>query len=599
MKTWSISTTVRNPERIPGFLQALTNLEGRLWDSKTQVELMYELIRHRLYRPNGMSDSQRELFDDLDRAISRSQAREIFELQNYEDPPMRGRTAIAPLRDVGVVRLTPTIQLSDVGKLLLKGKLSLQDVLLNYALKWELPVPDHKLFSYANGFNIKPFVGTLALISQVNDYWKAEGEEPVGLSRDEFDIYVPTLISHELIDQHAGKVIALRKAQKAERSAAAKLATFASHTKAHLLRCLSQSDKGQLTEIHRNNLRDFGDNSIRYFRQTGFIEFRGAGRYIDISQVALPQARLLVSGNHAKPIGHEDQESYLTYLSDLTSFVPPWAEESEIRKVKSHLRQVLREFGGAVPSRVPRDLPGQNRIRGEDKEVLVLRGAIREARIDKLKAAAKSGPFIDDLLSEYLRLVSRGYNGYLPAPVALEFNTYKALLSLNDAVKVQANYPVGDDGEPISHAPSGVCDLLCEYRDFVLSVEVTLSRGNNQWVMEGQPVQRHLRKIETECSKPAYALFLAPRLHDDTTETFWNANIHGYQGSRQKIVALEIASWNKFLSSVKNEIVGENFDHRKLRNFLDSALPSSSRYRSSTEWRQRINSVEFMLEFVQ
>jgi hypothetical protein len=138
---------------------------------------------------------------------------------------------------------------------------------------------------------------------------------------------------------------------------------------------------------------------------------------------------------------------------------------------------------------------------------------------------------------------------------------------------------------------------LCEYQDFVLSVEVTLSRGNNQWVMEGQPVQRHLRKIENEFLKPAYALFLAPRLHDDTTETFWHANIHGYQGKQQKIVALEISTWIDFLTSVKSDIVGAGFDHRKFNTFLEAALPTDSRDHSSTGWKQRINSAEFIMDF--
>jgi hypothetical protein len=597
MKTWSISTTVRNPERIPGFLQVIKGLEGRSWNDSTKLNLMYELIRNRLYRPNDMSDEQCEMFEDVDQTMTRSQAKAIFDQQNYEDPPMRGRTAIAPLRDIGVVRVVPTVQISNIGKLLIDGKLSLQDVLLNYLLKWELPIHEHRTFSAINGYNIKPFGGVLELISRVNELWKAEGESPVGLSREEFDAFGPTLIDFEMIDLHARKILALRKAQRSQRTAAARQATLKSHIDSHLRTCLDVRDRGRLTEIHRNNLRDFGDNTIRYFRQSGFIEFRGAGRYIDIAEVVAPQANLLIKSRHAKPIGHDNLESYYNYMADLSSYVPPWATSSEMRKVKSHLRQVLRDVGGTLPTRIPIGRAKPNPVRAEDAEVQVLRSAIVKARIGNLKNAARNADFIDGYLSEYTRLLGRGYDGHLPGPVALEYNTFKALVSLNDAVSVEANYPVGDDGEPISHAPSGVCDLLCEYQDFVLSVEVTLSRGNNQWVMEGQPVQRHLRKIENEFLKPAYALFLAPRLHDDTTETFWHANIHGYQGKQQKIVALEISTWIDFLTSVKSDIVGAGFDHRKFNTFLEAALPTDSRDHSSTGWKQRINSAEFIMDF--
>lgn len=37
IKPWSLSTTVRNPYRLRGFLAALAELEGEVWNRANQV----------------------------------------------------------------------------------------------------------------------------------------------------------------------------------------------------------------------------------------------------------------------------------------------------------------------------------------------------------------------------------------------------------------------------------------------------------------------------------------------------------------------------------------------------------------------------------
>ena len=594
MNVWSISTTVRNPERIPDFCRAIDPIKGRAWREETQLEFMYELIRRRFYSPQNMTDAQQENFDNPEYQLSKREAKEIFDTQNYEDPPLRGRTAIAPLRNIGVVRLGRSVELTPLGMALVDGGLTLQDVLLNYSLKWVVPTPGHRQFTEQNGFNIRPFVGSLALISRVNELWRKAGNQPVGISREEFEIFGPTLIDYNFIDTFAQKVIDLRISVRSKKSAADKLAIAEQHVLQHLKSCLGS---GTVTQTHRNNLRDFGDNAIRYFRQTGFIEYRGAGKYIDIATVVELQVEMLLQKELYKPIEFGNSEDYFDYVADIDSFTPPWSDDMHLKKVKQHLREVLKKEGVQVADIPSKDKKSFNKVRGEDDEILRLRKALINARLDGLKNQSKETEFVQGLIDEYTRLLGRVYDGYLPKPVALEFNTFKTFLTLNDAVSVKANYPTGDDGEPISTAPGGATDLICEYEDFVLSVEVTMSRGNTQWVMEGQPVQRHLRSIEAEYSKPAYALFLAPKLHDDTVETFWIANVHGYQGDQQRIVPLEMATWREYLTQKKNELTSGDYVHADLKRFLNQGLPTAGLYKSSSEWKQRINSTEYLMSF--
>jgi hypothetical protein len=592
VKTWSISTTVRNPERIPDFTEAVEAIAGRTWDKDTQVEFMYELIRRRLYRPMNLTDEQIDMVDDVERVMTSAEAQEIFESQHYEDPPMRGRTAMAPIRDMGLVDLKPSVRWTDLGKSLVERKITLQDALLNYNLKWEVPTPNHKTFSAADGFLIKPFVGTLALIKKVNELWQVEVRDEVGLSRDEFNIYAPTLIDYRYIGEFAERIVKGRLAAKNAIGAAGKLEAWNKSVDFHLNN-LPHGDRG-FTDKELNNLRDYGDNAIRYFRNTGFIEFRGAGRYVDISKTSKAQADLLIEQELYKPIGFSDAEEYLQTIGDVTSFIPPWASESRMLEVKEYLRGLLAEEGKDISTAISTAPVVANPIRGEDEEIIKLKETLLRTRLSKLKAKSREPQFVSELIEEYQNLMKKNYDGYLPKPVALEFNTFKAFLSLNDALEVKPNYPVGDDGEPISTAPGGGTDLICEYEQFLLSVEVTMSTGRSQWVMEGQPVQRHLRDLEDTTNKPAYSLFLAPKLHADTVDTFWIANVHGYQGKAQRIIPLEFESWQIFLEAVKPRIESGELKHAEILKLFEKALPKGDEMVNSITWKQRINSEEFL-----
>lgn len=115
--------------------------------------------------------------------------------------------------------------------------------------------------------------------------------------------------------------------------------------------------------------------------------------------------------------------------------------------------------------------------------------------------------------------------------------------------------------EPIFTAPAGVPDIECLYEGFGAICEVTMLTGRDQWFNEGQPVMRHLRDFENQHSAtPNYCLFVAPSLHQDTMNTFWNAVKYEYQGSKQKIVPITITQLIDILQGIKNAKV----NHRKV-----------------------------------
>jgi len=97
---WSISTTVRNPDRLRDFLRVLKELEGQPFNSEKQTKYQILLIQKKLYKPTDLTREQEEYFDDIEKEMPFSLAKDIFNAQGYKDPAMRGRNSVAPLNKI-------------------------------------------------------------------------------------------------------------------------------------------------------------------------------------------------------------------------------------------------------------------------------------------------------------------------------------------------------------------------------------------------------------------------------------------------------------------------------------------------------------------
>ena len=104
MKAWSISTTIRNPERIPDFMKAVEPIVGSSWSKDTQIEYFANQIATRIYKPTdaNLSAKNIRLLSDEDSEITVAKAYEIIDEKDYTDVHMRGRTSMSPLVDNGL-----------------------------------------------------------------------------------------------------------------------------------------------------------------------------------------------------------------------------------------------------------------------------------------------------------------------------------------------------------------------------------------------------------------------------------------------------------------------------------------------------------------
>src|SRR3989304_3466172 len=99
-KPWSISTTVRNAERIGPFLEVLIEMEGEEFDEQGQIKYQTMLIQHKLYQPIHLPKNLLKYYENPDEQMTYSQAGEIFDFMRSKseeldsDPGLRGRTSV-------------------------------------------------------------------------------------------------------------------------------------------------------------------------------------------------------------------------------------------------------------------------------------------------------------------------------------------------------------------------------------------------------------------------------------------------------------------------------------------------------------------------
>jgi hypothetical protein len=193
MRLWSVSTTVRNPERIRSFLKVLKELEGEVWNKETQKRYQILLLQKKAYGINvpefekTLTTQQLEwLHSDT---FTYEQAEKILNTKNYEGGgEMRGRQSFNPLEKMGLAYIGAgkKIKITTFGESFLSENYDLGDIFFRSFLKWQYPNPDLNKYSAEDGYNIKPLIATFHLIKKVNALCVEKGIKEKGVSRIEF-----------------------------------------------------------------------------------------------------------------------------------------------------------------------------------------------------------------------------------------------------------------------------------------------------------------------------------------------------------------------------------------------------------------------------
>jgi hypothetical protein len=589
-KPWSLSTTVRNPERLRDLLIVLQQLEGQEWNKDNQNKYQTLLIQNRLYgygSPqfyNGLTQKHIEIIDDASKPLSFKISQEIFESKNYKDSSMRGRQSINPLKKFGLVQTNnKKVSTTDLGRLFLKDNFDYEEIFFKTFLKWQLPNPDSNDYKLKDGYNIKPFIGVLHLINKVNQKSQKLGEKAKGISKQEFSLFCPLLVNYKDIESYADKILSLRKQIQGKKPKAQKT-IFENYRKQFALEFTSNETKD--IETFLKNLKDYGDNAIRYFRLTRFLYIRGNGFYVDLEPRRAVEIENLLKFDDASSKEFKNKAEYLNYISNIVEPQLPWESQNELVKIIKNLLQDITEYETKL-NEAPQEIKQYNSFDENNlkKYITELRTYRRALQNKENHQKSQKIEQVQDYISQLQKIFD-----YDDRPILLEKLLSLGLNALNDAITIKPNYPVGDDNEPTFTAPANTPDIECYYEKFNAICEVTMLNGRDQWYNEGQPVMRHLRDFEDKNqSKPSYCLFVAPKLHRDTANTFWTAIKYEYEGRKQNIIPLTIGNFITLLKAlVKFKTAGKFLKHDEILSLYDNIIQNSQSCSNANDWLETI-----------
>ena len=596
-EVWSINTTVRNPERLQDFLRVLSEFEGRIFDRETQAAYQKALVKNKLYKPVEtpehlkMEYENPEPFNDQDTA-------EIFSL--ISSPDLRGRTSVSRCNQMGLaiaLQSQGPVVITDLGRDFLENDFSKdENFFFNYFVKWQLPNPLEKGY---NNFDINPFLATLYIINKVNDLEEQRGNKRKGISKNEFALFVITLRNYRKIDDVCEKIIKFRDDSKKspdqneffkEELYAKAAVVFDVHTQREI-------------EKKSNNLQDYADSVIRWFRKTQYIMYRGAKRYVDISPSRLEQAKQLVNNLPLSSNHYSDKESYRQYLVNKDLPLLPWEGDLETKK------RIITNLGILIDEKqqeIDIKFPGRRihnfettpifspSLRLDDLRQMeveyrqhyeVINNELRTLKESDLKNLSK---YVDELHT--LGNLTKNSNRH-NAPLCLEWYTSLSLMALDDSLEIKPNIVKADDGLPLFTAGGGLADIECYYESFNLIVEVTLIKNRSQVQNEVLPVSRHYSDmVEKHDDKPCYCLFLAPLIHRDAMNQFYFFINQGFEGKELNLIPLTINQYVDLLNIVlENNANGNIINHNLIEKFLKETVTNLKEENNSKEWSNIID----------
>ena len=82
-----------------------------------------------------------------------------------------------------------------------------------------------------------------------------------------------------------------------------------------------------------DNLEDYGDNAIRYFRLTRYLFIRGGGFFVDLEPRRQVEIVNLLKYDSAESLDFPSEEAYMSYLADIKQPELPWEKEPELIKI--------------------------------------------------------------------------------------------------------------------------------------------------------------------------------------------------------------------------------------------------------------------------
>lgn len=306
--------------------------------------------------------------------------------------------------------------------------------------------------------------------------------------------------------------------------------------------------RGENYDKKSDNFLDYSDMNMRYLRISGILQRKGRGLIIvptkhviaeklakatASSEPIIEQYKMLCMG---APLPTDNKEIAKSLLDDL------------IKQMRE--RHILFDI-----SDLPLNTAAEINIARQRLENIL-------AQTDEIQYAKEQCNQWQEI-RDYMTLLIKGGGKLVydedaaievpkdETPAYLEWTLWRAALAIDHMVNKPyevRGFKLDSDFMPVSAAGGGKGDLYCEFEEFTILTEATMSTSSRQEAMEGEPVRRHVSDAVLKYDKPVYGMFIAVRIDTNTAETFrhgvWYAK--GDVKQRLNILPLTLAQFKDY-----------------------------------------------------
>ena len=466
-------TTLRNPERIKKFIKVISKYETLVPKDVVIHLIVKDVIQNKLYKTNYTSRNRllNEIFEDPDRNFTDKQLEDIIKYspQSHQEGgfakgwPSRFFTWFKFIRALGFVYfdVDKPIRVSDTGKMLLEA-FETNNVFKENAVFRNAMARFHRSSPYIMAANKnRPFPLLIATILRLKELKNNPSE---GIYRFE----IPYFLCWKDSDVNALANYIIQ--QRARLGLSPSDESIYDNAKDILGITQEQENLYKISNI----MREMPDEYIRKMRLTGMIALRGGGRYLDINNDYIDDAKY-IRDNYLEFKSFASEEDYFEYAGGWDERLGKYEQQEEMDP-DDYQAKFLNQVGLYELSDIRHEFLLLSRHNGNSSHPL-------------------------------FRLLDKS--------IRLEFLTALLIKKSYPNVDVYPNYPVDDEGVPTSTAGGNKPDISCKDGNMYINVEVTMLSSNQQNILETPPIISHLQETRRYC-REAFAIFIAPRIHPQT-----------------------------------------------------------------------------------
>jgi hypothetical protein len=556
VRPWHLgNTTVRSPFRLRDGLVALygSPLEGNLRGKEQDIAFRRLLGEHGIV----------ELGDDRTYSVGRKWRSALSKL-GFLYPEISKSLGIDQAQVGEVDRITPN------GLRLIKAETvpAMQECFLRSLAAYVIPS------ALENDYDFAVFSPLQHILKIMLGLEHATGDSRINFI--EMAVMVQLTNDEDVADEVIARILKLRE----QRLASANKRKF------------DRGEREQAAALHgykEQTFNDYADTNFRYLKAAGLVQ--SAGRGI----VLIPEKRVFVEEFIQQNHVPDSPTAYFATLCEGATL--PTDNKDSALIVLDDLVKRLKE------RRIPFDLAGKSLdtpadigiVRCKAEELL---GESNEERYaDQQAADWQEISAYMSIIAQRLRPVTlpNGNQIQVPqaeAPAYFEWVLWRAFLAIDSLMNKPYDarrFKVDQDFLPVGTAPGNGPDLVFEFSDFTLVVEVTLTQSSRQEAAEGESVRRHVATVMEKTTKPVYGLFIANKIDINTLDTFHRGDwfVNEARRIRLNIVPITLAQFREFFGAMfARDIVSV----ARVRALLDACCSLRDQHEAA-QWRHEISGV--------